>query len=125
MRDTTLEVLTLISGSLIVVMMVMMVGSVFLYTSAGVRSARARQEPGRRRDVFPDATDFPPRTGDPPRFEAFTAVSAKTPPGAGRLALSDQDWGAYHLPRSDDSRRSTSGAAEVDTSSSPSYSTLA
>ena len=68
MRDSTFEVLTVIGGPLIVVMMV---GSVFLYTSAGVRSARVRQEAGQLRDVFPDATDFSPRTGDPPRFEAF------------------------------------------------------
>ena len=69
MRDTTFEVLILIAGPLIVMMMV---GSVFLYTSAGLQSALVRQEAGQLSDVFPDATDFSAKTGDPPRFEAFT-----------------------------------------------------
>ncbi len=69
MRDTTFEVLTLIGGPLIVVMLG---GGVFLYTSAGIQSARARQEAGHLRDVLPDATGCSPKAGDLLHVEAVT-----------------------------------------------------
>ena len=69
MRDAMFEAVIIIGGPLIVVMMG---GSVFLYTNAGIQSALARQEAGQLRDVFPDATNFSPRRGDLPHVEAFT-----------------------------------------------------
>ena len=69
MRDTTFEVLTWIGGPQIVVMMD---GGVFLYTSAGIQSARARQEAGHLRDVLPDATGCSPKAGDLLHVEAVT-----------------------------------------------------
>ena len=69
MRDTTFEVLTLIGGPLIVVMLG---GGVFLYTSAGIQSARARQEAGHLRDVLPT-----PRAVRPKLAISFTSKPSR------------------------------------------------
>ncbi|MDP6580448.1 MAG: FMN-binding protein [Vicinamibacterales bacterium] len=69
----------MIGGRLIVATMV---ASVVLCTDAGMEAARARQEAGQLREVFPDASDFSLKAGDLPYFEAF-----RTDPQTGRRVL--------------------------------------